>query len=103
MAEQDAVRSILVAASGFVYAPTSSTNLGDRAQLTCTVERLRAAFPGWRLVAVANSLNDEADVDDLEVSYSAIRYLTVTGHRAQSSALACRQHAVGRCAPFSCS
>lgn len=76
MAEPDAVRSILVAASGFVYGPTSSSNLGDRAQLTRTVERLQAGFPGWRLVALANSLNDEAHVTGLDVSYSAIRYLT---------------------------
>jgi polysaccharide pyruvyl transferase WcaK-like protein/SAM-dependent methyltransferase len=76
MAEHDVAQSILVAASGFVYAPTSSTNLGDRAQLACSVERLRAAFPERGLVALANSLNDEVLIDGLEVSYSAIRYLT---------------------------
>jgi polysaccharide pyruvyl transferase WcaK-like protein/SAM-dependent methyltransferase len=67
---------ILIAASGFTYGPNSSNNLGDRAQLTRSVQRLRAAFPSSRLVAIANSLNDESDFDDLEVSYSAIRYLT---------------------------
>lgn len=76
MVEPDVAKSILVAASGFVYAPTSSTNLGDRAQLACSVERLRASFPERRLIALANSLNDEVVIDGVEVSYSAIRYLT---------------------------
>jgi polysaccharide pyruvyl transferase WcaK-like protein/SAM-dependent methyltransferase len=67
---------ILVAASGFIYAPNSSNNLGDRAQLTRTVERLRTGFPDSRITAIANSLNDRGGFDDLEVSYSAIRYLT---------------------------
>lgn len=70
------IDSILVAASGFVYAPTASINLGDEAQLTRSVERLRAEFPNSRLIAVAHSVNDEVEVDGLEVSYSAIRYLT---------------------------
>jgi polysaccharide pyruvyl transferase WcaK-like protein len=69
------VNSILVAASGFMYAPTSSNNLGDRAQLTRSVERLREAFPDSRFIAIANSLNDMGDFDDIDVSYSAIRYL----------------------------
>jgi len=76
VSEQTQVKSILVAASGFIYRPTSGNNLGDRAQLTQTIERLRAAFPGSRLVAIANSLNDKGELEDLEVSYSAIRYLT---------------------------
>jgi hypothetical protein len=65
--DRDATGTILVAASGFVYGPTSSNNLGDRAQLTCTVERLRSSSPGCRLVALANSVTDVADIDDLEV------------------------------------
>jgi polysaccharide pyruvyl transferase WcaK-like protein len=69
-------RPILVLASGFIYRPRASNNLGDRAQLTRTVERLRKAFPESRLVAISNSINDEAHVDDLEMSYMAIRYLT---------------------------
>jgi polysaccharide pyruvyl transferase WcaK-like protein/SAM-dependent methyltransferase len=76
MADSPDSRSILIAASGFIYAPKSSNNLGDRAQLTRTVERLRTAFPDSRLIAIANSLNDRGGFDDLEVSYSAIRYLT---------------------------
>ena len=68
--------SILVVASGYTHSPTSSYNLGDRAQLTCTAERLKAAFPESRLIAIANSLNDQVASDDLEISYSAIRYLT---------------------------
>lgn len=76
MTESAHANVILVAASGFIYAPRGSNNLGDRAQLTCSVERLRAAFPSSRIVAIANSLHDEGGFDDLEVSYSAIRYLT---------------------------
>jgi polysaccharide pyruvyl transferase WcaK-like protein/SAM-dependent methyltransferase len=68
--------TILVAASGFIYAPRSSNNLGDRAQLTCTLDQLRRSLPDSRVVAVANSLNDRADVEDLPVSYRAITYLT---------------------------
>ena len=76
MAKEEHTQTILIAASGFIYGPTSSNNLGDRAQLTRTVERLRDAFPESRLLAVANSLNDVSDLEDLDVSYNVIRYLT---------------------------
>lgn len=63
-------------ASGFTYALKRSRNLGDVAQQATTISRMREALGRPEILAIANSLNDRSDMEDVAMSYHLVGYLT---------------------------